>query len=250
MDIVRTEEQDEVSVVTLCGGVTNPINLETVEALATALDNVKDNDTKGVVLTSESDKFFSIGFDLPRLLDLGRDGVSGFYTAFNEMAVRLYTLPKPTVSAVKGHCVAGGCILAALTDFRFMAEGKGRGGVNELKLGVPVPYFPTLVLTQVLGDRVATEMIYTGDLYPQDWLKEVGFIDRIVPPGELMDEAMEYVSGLGSNPNLAFSSAKAARTEPVKLAYFEKQDEDMTKFLECWFQEDTQALLEEAKKKF
>jgi enoyl-CoA hydratase/carnithine racemase len=250
MELVRTEELDDVSVVTLCGGVTNPINLETVEALATALDNVKENDTKGLVLTSESDKFFSIGFDLPRLLDLGRDGVSGFYGAFNEMCVRLYTLPKPTVSAVKGHCVAGGCILAAMTDFRFMAEGKGRGGVNELKLGVPVPYFATLVLTQVLGDRVATEMIYAGDLYPQDWLKEVGFIDRIVPAGELMDEAMEHVSGLGSNPKLAFTSAKDARTESVKLAYFEKQEEETARFLECWFQEETQALLEEAKKKF
>jgi len=241
MGPVKTEEREGVSIITLCGGVTNPINLETVEALSTALTNALEGQAKGVVLTSESDKFFSIGFDLPRLLDLGRDGVSGFYRAYNETCLRLYTLPIPTLSAITGHCIAGGCILAAMTDFRFMTEGRGRAGVNELRLGVPVPTLPVFILNQLLGDRNATEMIYTGDLYPQDWLSDAGFIDRILPQESLMDEAVAFVSDIGSHSELAFSAAKTARTEPIKVSYFEKQEEDTT---------ETQELLEEAKKKF
>jgi len=250
MERIGVEDHDGVFVVSLAGGVTNPINLETVEELTTALSNAQQEGARGLVLTAQSDKFFSIGFDLPRLLDLGRDGVSGFYSAFNEMALRLYTMPIPTITAVTGHAVAGGFILAAMTDFRFWADGKGKGGVNELRLGVPVPLLPTLVLAQLLGDRRAKEMIYTGEIYSQDWLREAGFIDQLVPENILKKEAEEYVRGIGAWPAKAFTASKKARTDPLKQLYFEKHEEDATRFLECWAQEGTQALLKEARKKF
>ncbi len=250
MELVKTEERDGIAIVSLAGGVTNPINLEVVEGLTTALSNALEINARGLVLTSLSDKFFSIGFDLPRLLDLGRDGVSGFYGAYNDMCLRLYTLPIPTITAITGHCVAGGCILAGMTDFRFMAQGLGKAGVNELKLGVPVPLLPTLVLTQMLGERTTTEMIYVGDLYTQERLEEVGFIDRIVPKEALLDQAVEFVKGIGEYPEKAFSISKSARTEGVKLDFIEKREEDTIKFLDCWSQEKTKALLLEASKKF
>jgi enoyl-CoA hydratase/carnithine racemase len=137
-----------------------------------------------------------------------------------------------------------------MTDMRFMAQGGGKAGVNEIKLGVPVPYLPTLVLTQMLGDRKAKEMIYTGDIYDQQWLKDAGFIDRFVQPAELLDEAVVYARKLGSSPQYAFDVTKAMRTRPIEEEYLKKQEEESIKFLECWFKDETRALLNEAKKKF
>ena len=250
MEPVTTKLQDGVFVVTLSWSVTNPIGPDTVTALIKALDESYKVNAKALVLTSTSNKFFSIGFDLPFLMDLDWVGFLEFYNAYNKMCLKLYTLSIPTVSAITGHCIAGGCVLASMTDMRFMAQGNGKAGVNELRLGVPVPYLETLVLTQLLGDRKAKEMIYTGDIFDQQWLKDAGFIDRFVQPAELLDEAVVQAKNLGSSPQYAFEAAKAMRTYPIQEEYLKKQEEGSRKFLECWFKDETRALLKEARKKF
>lgn len=250
MEPVTTKIQDGVFVVTLSWSTTNPIGPDTVKALIKAMDESYKEDAKALVLTSTSSKFFSIGFDLPFLMDLNWEGFLEFYNAYNKMCLKLYTLSIPTISAITGHCIAGGCVLASMTDLRFMAQGNGKAGVNEIKLGVPVPYLSSLVLTQLLGDRRAKEMIYTGDIYDQQWLKDAGFIDRLVQPAELLDEAVEQARKLGSSPQYAFEAVKVMRTRPIQEEYLKKQEEESIKFLECWFKDDTRALLNEAKKKF
>lgn len=250
MDLVCSEERDDITILTLVGSETNPINLDTVSELQSALDNLIEAQTKGLVITSKSERFFSIGFDLPRLLDVGREGVAGFYENFNELCLRLYTIPIPTITAITGHCVAGGCILAGMSDFRFMAEGRGRVGVNELKLGLPVPYLASGVLTQIMGDRYATNMIFSGQLYENSWIEKAGFVDQIVPQEQVLEEAVLFIQEIASYPKKAFKMVKAERTDPIKRAFFENKDNDRGRFLECWFSDATQELLNEAKKKF
>lgn len=247
---VTSEDRDGVVLIKLTGGEINAINLQTIEALSTVLDDVVDTGTKAVAFTSESEKFYSIGFDLPRVLDMGQEGIIGFYDHFNELCLRMYTLPIPTITAIPGHAVAGGCILASMTDFRFMAEGRGRAGVNELKLGLPVPYLASAVLTQVLGDRNATNMIFSGHLYEAQWLHRSGFVDQLLSQDQLIDEAILFIQEIGASPAKAFNMVKSERTDPVKRAFLENRENDRSKFLECWFSEESQALLQEAKKKF
>jgi enoyl-CoA hydratase/carnithine racemase len=108
MEPVTTKLQDGVFVVTLSWSVTNPIGPDTVKALIKALDESYKADAKALVLTSTSSKFFSIGFDLPFLMDLNWEGFLEFYNAYNKMCLKLYTLSIPTVSAITGHCIAAG----------------------------------------------------------------------------------------------------------------------------------------------
>ena len=100
---------------------------------------------------------------------------------FNQVCMELYTMPKPTVAAVTGHAIAGGCILALCCDYRFAAEGRKLMGLNEIRLGVPVPYLADCVLRQIVGARNAREIMETGEFYLPEQSLQIGMIDRVLP---------------------------------------------------------------------
>ncbi|MHC4861235.1 MAG: enoyl-CoA hydratase/isomerase family protein [Planctomycetota bacterium] len=176
MDLVRMEHRDGVARLTLCRGVTNPLSLELLRELAGHLEvAMLDEDVRALVLTSESDKFFSIGFDLPRLLELDREGFAEFYRTYNRRSMDLYVFPKPSVAAITGHAVAGGCILALTCDERYIASGRKLMGLNEVKLGVPVPYPGDCILRQIVGSRPAREIMEGGEFLPAEDLRRTFF---------------------------------------------------------------------------
>ncbi|MBW2516768.1 MAG: enoyl-CoA hydratase/isomerase family protein, partial [Deltaproteobacteria bacterium] len=137
MPRVNLEAHEDIALLQLNSGVTNAISPELVDDLGKALIGIKDQ-FKGMVLAG-GDKFFCIGLDLPGLLQLGRAEMMDFYVTLNRAVLDLYTLPIPTASAIGGHATAGGAILALSTDFRLIAAGRKFIGLNEVKLGVPVP---------------------------------------------------------------------------------------------------------------
>ncbi|MEE8391251.1 MAG: enoyl-CoA hydratase/isomerase family protein [Anaerolineae bacterium] len=138
-EILYTEYRDRVAIVKLNRPVTNALNLQLVDELTETLQNVRhDANVHSLVLGSSNEKFFSIGFDIPQLFELDRESFTKFYQAFNRVCLDLYTLPKPTVAAIPGHAIAGGCILALCCDYRLIAQGRKLMGLNEIKLGVPI----------------------------------------------------------------------------------------------------------------
>jgi len=165
MSTIAVEYQDTVAIVKLSRGVTNALDMELVNELGKLFERVQhDSNVSALVLASSNDKFLSIGFDIPRLFELPREGFETFFSEFNRVCLSLYTLPKPTIAAITGHAVAGGCSLALCCDYRFIAEGKKLMGLNEIKLGVPVPYLIDCVLRSTVGTRYAREIMNTGIL--------------------------------------------------------------------------------------
>lgn len=154
MKLIRREYRDRVAILKLNRGIINALNLQLVNQLAENLQKVRDDsDVHSLVLCSSNEKFFSIGFDIPELFKLTRKDFRVFYQAFNRVCMDLYTLPKPTIAAITGHAIAGGCILALCCDYRFIAEGRKLMGLNEIKLGIPVPYPGDCILRHVAGTR-------------------------------------------------------------------------------------------------
>jgi enoyl-CoA hydratase/carnithine racemase len=249
--MVQVERDGSVAVVRLDRGVINAINLDMAKALAGALDSLRDNaDVTGVVLASASAKFFSMGFDLPELLQLDRAGMAEFFWAFNDACLSLYTLPKPTVAAIENHAIAGGCILALCCDYRYIAEGRNLMGLNEVKLGVPVPYLAQSILEQAAGSRSAREITYGGGLYEPEKALGLGLVDKVVEAGQVLPEAVSRAKELGAAPAEAFAAIKRSRTEAVERLFAENRKEKQREFLDCWFSEGTQPLLREAMEKF
>ena len=117
MKLLRIEYQDKTYTVRLNRGVTNALNLELIRELTEILNKFKKNPAaQGLILTGSNEKFFSIGFDIPQLFGFTESDFKTFYKSYNQLCLNLYTLPKPTIAAITGHAIAGGCILALCCD--------------------------------------------------------------------------------------------------------------------------------------
>ncbi len=251
MNRMTRENQGKVAVIKLDRDVTNAIDLELIEDLAAALKEIRADDAiDALFLTSANEKFFSIGFDLPALVDLGRDDFSLFYRSFNRMCLDLFTLPKPTVAGICGHAIAGGCIVALFCDYRIISQGRKLMGVNEIKLGVPVPYPADCLLRFMAGDGHARELIDLGEFHPPERSLELGIVDRVVPAGEVFSQSLELAAQLGSNPGGVWKLIKRNRIEDLEKKIAARLEEKERLFVDLWYAPATRETLKAAIAKF
>jgi enoyl-CoA hydratase/carnithine racemase len=251
MKMIGVEYHDQVAIVRLDRPVTNGLNLQLVDELAEILEGVKHNaDVHSLVLGSSNDKFFSIGFDIPQLFDLTREDFRSFYQAFNRICLDLYTLPKPTVAAITGHAIAGGCILALCCDYRFIAQGRKLMGLNEIKLGVPVPYVADRVLRHLVGVRHARDIMDTGEFYGPEELVRMGVVDQAWPLEQVLPQAIGKAGLLGALTQRAFAMIKRNRVEVVEAQVLARLEERERFFVERWYSDEARGRLREAMEKF
>jgi enoyl-CoA hydratase/carnithine racemase len=244
MEKVRIEARGDVGILRMDNGTTNAIGPQLVTHLQEAINMAKNN-FKAIILAGNT-KFFSIGLDLPGLMPFNRNEMTDFWDRFNQVVFDLFTLPLPAVCAVAGHAVAGGTIFALTGDYRVAAEGKLKFGLNEVKLGVPVPYLSDMALREIVGERAATHMLYNGNLMGVSEAQKIGLVDAAYPQEAVESEAVLLASKLASLPQSAFSAVKSNRVEAIRMRY-ENSHKPMNEiFLDCWFNESTRELLKKA----
>jgi len=248
MSKVVLEAHDAVAVLRLNNGVINAISPELLDDLSDALKQL-ESDFRGMVLAG-GEKFFCIGLDLPGLLPLGRSEMVEFHLTFMQVVLDLYTLPMPTACALNGHATAGGTILALGCDFRFASSGRKFFGLNEVKLGLPVPYLTDLILRQVVGDRYATEMMFKGEFVEPEEAQKMGLVEAVFSPGDLEEKAVAKIAELAALPPHGLKLVKDNRVKAVRSQYEAERSTKADLFLDCWFNPEVQELLKEAAKKF
>jgi enoyl-CoA hydratase/carnithine racemase len=249
--MIKVTVEDGVAVVRLDRGVINALNLQLIKELAETLQRVKlDSEVQGLVLGSANDKFFSIGFDIPQLFELPRDDFGRFYQAINRLFLDLYTLPKPTVAAITGHAIAGGCILALCCDYRFIAEGRKLMGLNEIKLGVPVPYPADCILRHLVGWRFARDVMESGEFFESEKLLRMGMVDQILPLEQVLPSSIEKSRALGALSPAAFAMIKRNRVEAVAAQILAHLEDKERLFVERWYSDEVRERLKEAMAKF
>jgi 3,2-trans-enoyl-CoA isomerase len=250
METIGLEQQDGVALVRLNRGVINAINQNVIDKLSEALQMFKDDPVvSGLVLTSNNDKFFSIGFDLPELYPLPQQEFGVFYRAFNHLCLDLYTFPKPTIAAITGHATAGGCILALGTDYRFMAEGRKVMGLNESKLEVPITYLADCLLNQLVGEDQARQAVSSGELYPPEDALVMGMVDQLYSSEEIISAAVRKIR-LGMQSLDAFGADKRLRVRPIESQVRSNLEEEVKLFLERWYAPEARQHLKDALSKF
>jgi enoyl-CoA hydratase/carnithine racemase len=251
MGMLIVEKRSNVALVWLDRSPTNAINMECVSAIRAVMEQLgSDPEIRGLVLSSSSTKFFSIGFDIPELFDLSRAEFATFYRAVNDMCLELYTFQKPTVAALGGHAIAGGCILALCCDYRFMAAGRKLIGLNEVKLGVPVPYPADRMLRELVGVRPARDIMEAGEFYVPEQAHALGLVDRVLAPERVVEEAVEMVAQLGALPNTAYGTIKGNRVENTLGEIRKRGAQKEAEFIERWYSDEARVLLREAIQKF
>lgn len=248
MACATIEDHGKVAVLRLNNGVINAIGPQMLHDLAAAMASIRKN-FEGLVLAG-GQKFFSIGLDLPQLLSFDRPQMAAFLGHFNQVVMDLYRLPLPSACAIAGHATAGGAILAVTCDFRLAAAGRTLVGFNEINIGLPVPYLPDLILRQLVGDRAATTMLYSGEFLDPPAARAIGLIDAIAEKEDVEPQAVEKISQLASKAQSAFAMMKQTRVEKICAGYRKKAQVAKNDFIACWFREPVQKLLHQAAEKF
>lgn len=248
MTTVTVESHGKVALLRLTNRVTNAIGPELVADISTALSHIA-TDFRGCILAGGT-KFFSIGLDLPALVQLDHREMSHFWDAFDQAVLDLYCLPLPTAAAIAGHATAGGTILALSADYRLIAAGRKLMGLNESNIGVPVPFLAALMLRRIVGDRTARDLQYKGELILPEMARSIGLVDDIGPQEKIEALALEAIGALADKPQKAFGLIKQNCTEAVRRQFESRRTEKKEEMLACWFQPAVQELLKKAAEKF
>ena len=207
--MIERDDDGEVAILRLAHGPVNAMDLELCEAAARQLRGLNADPARAVVLTGAG-RAFSAGVDLRRYLEQGPAYVERFLPALAELFSAAFELAKPVVAAVNGHAIAGGCVLAACADVTFMAEGNGRIGVPELKVGVPFPRVALEVLRHAVGDVAARRLVLGADTHTAAAAQAIGLVDEVVPAGELLARAVAAARALAADiPADSFAITKA-----------------------------------------
>ncbi len=195
----------------------NAMDQQMLADLADVLDRAEaDPDTRAVVVTGAG-KGFSSGFDLKAQAANTPQGVEQWRPALRrdfDTVMRFWHLDKPTVAAVHGPALAGACELAMACDITVATEGASFGE-PELKFGAGIV---VMILPWVVGPKLAKEIILTGeDAVPARRAYEMGMVNRVVPEGRHLDEAMAIARRIASFDRPLVSETKRALNRTFEL---------------------------------
>ncbi|MCH7869088.1 MAG: enoyl-CoA hydratase/isomerase family protein [Myxococcales bacterium] len=185
----------------------NAIDAKTVVALGECLDKAEADDQVRVVVLNGAGRAFSAGFDL----DMGEgEGVEFLRTElrkdFNAI-MRFWDFPKPTIAAVHKYCLGSGMEMAVACDITIAAEGC-RFGAPEVKFGSGIV---ALILPWVIGLKQAKELLLTGDdRVTTERALALGLINKVVPEGSHLDEALAVARTIAANDRIAVVATKEA----------------------------------------
>jgi enoyl-CoA hydratase len=226
--VIEREDDGDVAVLRLAHGPVGAMDIELCQAIAKEFRSLVAEPVRAVVVTG-SGRAFSAGVDLRRYLDEDVPYVQRFLPALSEAFRAAFELTKPVVSAVNGHAIAGGCVLAACADVTLMAEGTGRIGVPEIKVGVPFPRVPLEVLRYAVGDVAARRLVLGAQTYRPADAQTIGLVDHVVPAGELRTRAVQAARALATDvPADTFAVTKAQLRRDARERMDRYADEDET----------------------
>jgi enoyl-CoA hydratase len=213
--MIGRERVDGIEVVRLAHGPVSAMDLELCTAIAETFTALADDPAPAVVLTGTGSAF-SAGVDLRRIVDGGSAYVDEFLPALCSAFRAVFTLGKPVVAAVNGHAIAGGCVLAACADAVLMADGRGRIGVPEIKVGVPFPQVPLQVMVHAVGPVVARRLVMGAETHEPAAAREFGLVDEVVAPEALLERAVAIAKAtVAEIPADTFAATKAQLRRPA-----------------------------------
>ena len=187
----------------------NALNSEVLTDLDELVSAVKaDADIRALVITGSGEKAFVAGADIGEMSTLTKEGGEAFGKHGNNVFRAIETLPIPTIAAVNGFALGGGCELALSCDI-ILASEKAKFGQPEVGLGITPGFSGTQRLPRRVGVAKAKELIFSGRMIKADEAKEIGLVNAVCAPEALMDGALEMAKSFTKNAPIAVKYAKA-----------------------------------------
>lgn len=241
--MLERHDHDGVLELRLARPPVNALSPELIVALRDAVLGAADDGARGVVLSGRPG-MFSAGLDVPAFLALDRDGVSAAWTAFFELLDAIARCPVPVATALTGHAPAGGCVLALFSEYRVLAEGKAKIGLNEVAVGLHMPWVIHEAARFVVGSRNAQRLSTSGKLWSAEDALALGLVDELVAEEAVLDRTLAWAREQLAQPPIAARWARDVAREPLFAALDHREEFDPHEALvDMWFSDETQAAL-------
>jgi len=223
--MIHHDETDGIAFLRLDHGKANAFDLELCHDITSALKTAEDSGARAVVMTGTG-SIFSAGVDLFRLVEGGADYVAEFLPALTRCLDAAFDFPRPLVAAINGHAIAGGCILAQTCDIRMMADGEGRIGAPELRVGVPFPVTAIETMRFAVPGQHLQKILYTGGTWSPSEAMGLGLLDEVIPGDQLIEKATSTARRLADVPARSFASVKKQVRAPARDRREQSKDID------------------------
>ena len=210
MPYVSVEKKNAVAVVTIDRPeALNALNSEVLEALERAVDAVLSDESVRVIIFTGAGRAFVAGADIGEMADLGMEEGRAFGRRGQILFRKIERAEKPTIAAVNGFALGGGCELAMACDMRIASE-YAVFGQPEVGLGITPGFSGTQRLTAIVGKAKAAENILSAANIDAVTAEKLGLVNRMVPADKLMEEAEALAVKIASNAPLAVKWANSA----------------------------------------
>lgn len=204
-------KKDGIGIVTLNRPeALNALNSTVYNELYDVFEAIEDDaEVRAVILTGSGEKAFAAGSDVAEMQNMDTISVQKFMATIRKASDRIYSLTKPTIAAIHGYALGGGCELSMCCDLRICSE-KARFGQPEINLGLIPGACGTQRLPRLIGVAKAKEMIFLGDMIDAATALNLGLVNKVVPPDKLMEEAMAWATKLAGKSSPVLAMAKMA----------------------------------------
>lgn len=234
---------DDIHEIRLARPPVNALDPTLVHALRKAVDAAPREGARGIVLSGRPG-MFSAGLDVPVLLTIGRDHLRVFWNDFFGLCAAIARSPIPVVAAITGHAPAGGAVLAIMCDYRVMADGAFKIGLNETQVGLAVPEVIQAALRRLLGAYRAERLMVAGSMIEAAEAEAVGFVDELVAPDLVVARSIAWLGDLLKLPPHAMSGTRRLARADFAALFADPDALRVEDVLDQWFAPEAQGVLQ------
>lgn len=220
----------------------NALDPRLIAALKQAIEQAPREGAEALVL-SGSPGLFSAGLDIPALLQLDRDAMRAFWQDFFGVCAALACSPIPIAAAVTGHSPAGGAVIAIYCDYRVMARGDFRIGLNEVQVGLTVPDCIQATLRRLIGTYRAERLLVAGAMLDANAALAAGMVDELADVDQVAPRAIAWLQPLLQLPRHAMLATRATARADLATLFADPATLGIEDFLDGWFAPEAQTTL-------
>jgi len=211
MSLVTTSKSDGICIIKINRPEKlNAMNSDVAKEIISIFEKTgTDDSVKVIILTGEGDRAFSAGADIEYMSKISPDESVEYAKLGQLLTATVENVRQPTIAAVNGFALGGGCELAMSCDIR-IASDTAKFGQPEVTIGIPPGWGGTQRLLRIVGIAKAKELVYTGKMIKADEAKEIGLVNHVVPLASLMDEAMKMAKTIAENSAMGVQMSKTA----------------------------------------
>lgn len=234
---------DDILELRLARPPVNAFNLDLSRALREAIEAAPDRGARGIVLCGRPG-MFSAGLDVASVLELDAAGRMGeLWREYSTLCRAIAASSVPIVVAIAGHAPAGGAVLATFCDYRVMARGAFRIGLNETQVGLSVPPEIQTGLRRLVGAYRAERLMVAATMLDSEEALRIGFVDELAEPDEVAPRAFAWLRALLALPPQAMTKTRAIARADVVSAFDAECGSDVDAFVRGWFGDESRATL-------